>query len=382
MRLALLFSLLALTSAARAQSADAPDDDTAQMEEGGRIDDLIRGGYQEVLGGTGFRFRFSTTFTTPDTVLTSSGTATTYAEPPEGITRHRLDYDSGPVAWETFDGVAYLAASPRTQRVYTDSTGADVPKDLGLFLRFHPTLSLGLHNLYQRASDVDGPTLDAVDGVPCETIRLAFSDSTAVSACIDPETRFPLRIAVALAQATYEVLYSAPDAIPVPDASTFSPPLPPGYTFAPYDSSGRARLGVGDTLPEFEVTTSDGATVRLSDFRGRVVLLDLWGTWCAPCVEALPHVGRLARDLPGLAVLGLAAYEDDAADPAAFARARGVDYPIARISGETAEALTAFAFPTYLVVGPDGTILFRAEEGQGDGFHARLGAFLRSVLAL
>ena len=65
--------------------------------------------------------------------------------------------------------------------------------------------------------------------------------------------------------------------------------------------------------PEFELKDGDGKTVRLSDYKGKVVLLDFWATWCAPCREALPHMREIAKKFQGqpLVVLSVSLDEDE-----------------------------------------------------------------------
>ena len=64
----------------------------------------------------------------------------------------------------------------------------------------------------------------------------------------------------------------------------------------------------GDIAPEFVLQSIGGATRKLSNYRGKVVLVNLWATWCPPCVAELPILDRIAaqyRD-QGLVVLGVA----------------------------------------------------------------------------
>lgn len=67
---------------------------------------------------------------------------------------------------------------------------------------------------------------------------------------------------------------------------------------------------IGSSAPDF--TVSDGATrVHLSDYRGQVVVLNFWATWCAPCLEELPSLQRLQKTMPQVKVI-VVSIDDDA----------------------------------------------------------------------
>src|SRR5262249_30215806 len=59
------------------------------------------------------------------------------------------------------------------------------------------------------------------------------------------------------------------------------------------------NLTVGKRAPDFECERLDGKKVKLSDFRGNVVVLDVWATWCAPCKAMIPHQRELVEKLKG-----------------------------------------------------------------------------------
>ena len=70
------------------------------------------------------------------------------------------------------------------------------------------------------------------------------------------------------------------------------------------------RLKVGDVAPEFEVETVDGQPLKLSDFRGKYVLLDFWAVWCGPCIATFPHLREWHEQYSdkGLVIIGLTRY--------------------------------------------------------------------------
>ena len=59
------------------------------------------------------------------------------------------------------------------------------------------------------------------------------------------------------------------------------------------------RSGAGTTLPTDALTARDGSRVTLSDLKGKPVLVNLWATWCAPCIEELPTLNRVASEVAG-----------------------------------------------------------------------------------
>jgi len=85
----------------------------------------------------------------------------------------------------------------------------------------------------------------------------------------------------------------------------------------------------GVLAPDFSVTTLDGKTIKLSELKGKRVVLDFWATWCPPCVKEIPHFIRLRNEASPdeLVIVGISS--EDAATLKAFVKKKGVNYPIA-----------------------------------------------------
>lgn len=96
---------------------------------------------------------------------------------------------------------------------------------------------------------------------------------------------------------------------------------------ATYNSSGEATV-LRDTPSDFTLTLFDGGTVRLSELRGKVVMLDFWGSWCVPCRQEAPEVQRTwtkYRD-KGVVFVGINVF-DNAGDARKFLDEYGISYP-------------------------------------------------------
>ncbi len=101
-----------------------------------------------------------------------------------------------------------------------------------------------------------------------------------------------------------------------------------GRIEAASEARAAGPLTLGQPAPDFALQTPTGETIRLHDLRGRVVVLNVWATWCEPCKVEMPLLQRLAeRYADRLVVLGVN-YGEDAAAVQAFAAEYGLTFPL------------------------------------------------------
>ncbi len=113
-------------------------------------------------------------------------------------------------------------------------------------------------------------------------------------------------------------------------------------------------VGVGDTAPDFKITTSAGDQVTPRNFGGKVLVLNFWASWCAPCVEEAPSLNEFAKTFKnaGVVVLGVSVdrntqmYDN-------FVKRFGVSYPLARDPEEN----ISYRYGTYKI--PESYIIDR-----------------------
>jgi len=127
-------------------------------------------------------------------------------------------------------------------------------------------------------------------------------------------------------------------------------------------------LAVGTPAPDWTLESTDGARVALADLKGKVVVLDFWATWCAPCRRGMPGIQKL-RDryaADRVAVLGLSTSESGDADPAAFMQKAGYTYTTLLHGERAAPDYKAEMLPTVYILDQDGKVL-HAERGYRAG---------------
>ena len=126
---------------------------------------------------------------------------------------------------------------------------------------------------------------------------------------------------------------------------------------SPAASAGRLPAPV--PAPVIEGTTTKGDTFRLSDYKGKVVMLNCWATWCGPCRMEIPDLVALQKKYEGrgFTIVGLSD-DDDLEKPKAFAAQNDMTYPILLMSPDVHRAFNIEAIPTTLLVDKEGRVVW------------------------
>ena len=159
-------------------------------------------------------------------------------------------------------------------------------------------------------------------------------------------------------EANYEAVNNAPPAPPAPARSATQPPPAAANNVLP------------DNLKQTEMKTLDGKRLRLADYSGKVLVLDLWATWCGPCRFEIPDLVALHKDyqgrgveVVGLTIEGLTEEEQrqKAASVNQFASRFKITYTLGWAERELAVALLSptGSIPQTYVIGRDGRVVRR-----------------------
>lgn len=124
----------------------------------------------------------------------------------------------------------------------------------------------------------------------------------------------------------------------------------PSSTQSPLTSSGLKRM------PDFRLKNASGREFTLKQFRGKVLLVDFWATWCAPCKQEMPGYQKLYQRYKdrGFAVVGIAADSDPAA-VSRFGKKLGITYPLL-VNGMDVQRYGVEGLPTTILVDRNGFI--------------------------
>ena len=143
--------------------------------------------------------------------------------------------------------------------------------------------------------------------------------------------------------------------------------------------SRKAMLGAGETAPSFEVKTLEGKTIKLSDYRGKYVLLDFWATWCSICLGETPGLKSThdAFDKDDRFVMIGLSLDDKVELPREYVAKQGLNWIQCLLGDDWSlpKQYGVWGIPAVFLVGPDGKVV--AGRLHGDGIKAAVAEALR-----
>lgn len=138
---------------------------------------------------------------------------------------------------------------------------------------------------------------------------------------------------------------------------------------------------VGGAAPNFTLKSSSGKNLRLSEYRGEVVMINFWATWCGPCRQEMPVLDELYRQYRkvGFTLLGVN-IDDQAAGAKKFAQRLKIGYPILFDNAKAVSRLYDIdAMPTTVLVDRDGKVRY-LHRGYLPGFEKKYEQQIRGLL--
>jgi thiol-disulfide isomerase/thioredoxin len=123
---------------------------------------------------------------------------------------------------------------------------------------------------------------------------------------------------------------------------------------------GNGQL-IGNLAPDFQLQTLDGKNLKLSDLRGKAVLLNFWATYCGPCKVEMPWFVELQKQYgpQGFQIVGVANDDASTDEIAKFAKEMGINYPILLGKDSVSDVYKVSVLPTSYFVDRDGKLIAR-----------------------
>jgi cytochrome c biogenesis protein CcmG/thiol:disulfide interchange protein DsbE len=125
-------------------------------------------------------------------------------------------------------------------------------------------------------------------------------------------------------------------------------------------------VNAGDTAPRFSVVTEDGKTITPSNFGGKLLVLNFWASWCAPCIAETPSLNQFSRIFAnkGVVVLGVS-MDTNEKQYKEFLRRYQIGFKTSRDpEGDISASYGTFQFPDSYIIDPSGKVVEKIINAQ------------------
>jgi len=142
-------------------------------------------------------------------------------------------------------------------------------------------------------------------------------------------------------------------------------------------SIGHAAPAKGDKAPDFRAAANRGPAINLSDYRGRIVILDFFATWCTACSQAAGFLVEIDRKYKGggLKIVALDVEDTGMEKIDAYIRKKGIDYPVVSADDRVQQFYGVTSLPLLYIIDRDGIIV-----GRFQGFSREIAVSIEQLI--
>lgn len=146
------------------------------------------------------------------------------------------------------------------------------------------------------------------------------------------------------------------------------------------DGNNQAIATANATLADFNLTLTDenGKTLSLADLEGKAIFMNMWATWCPPCIAEMPNINKLYKEMGADVAFVMVSLDDDFETAKAFNQRKGFDLPIYTLQSRRPPMYQSTTVPTTYVISANGNLVL-THKGMANYNTAKFRKFLESV---
>lgn len=135
------------------------------------------------------------------------------------------------------------------------------------------------------------------------------------------------------------------------------------------------------TPADFNLTLmdEDGNTLSLADFKGKAIFLNMWATWCPPCIAEMPNINKLYKEMGNEVAFVMVSLDDDFETAKAFNKRKGFDLPIYTLQSRRPAMYQSTTVPTTYVISADGKLMM-THKGMSNYNTSMFKKFLKGIM--
>ena len=134
------------------------------------------------------------------------------------------------------------------------------------------------------------------------------------------------------------------------------------------------------TLADFNLTLMDeeGRTISLAEFKDKVIFMNMWATWCPPCIAEMPNINKLYKEMGSEVAFVMVALDEDFETAKAFNKRKGYDLPIYSLQSNRPPMYQSSTVPTTYVIDAKGELVL-THKGMSNYNTSKFKKFLREL---